>query len=356
MPSSTNFKYEELVKTLRQQIIRGDRAPLERLPKRTVLRDRFGLSMVTIQRALDKLAHDGFVRARPGAGTFVVQHPPHLCSYGLVIPSPGLWSRFYKAAQAATKAIETGDTVRFREYYISREVGSRGDVARLCGDVRNHRLAGLILTGSPPDLADLQGMLDTEQPGIPRVAIENYPESASPMVFADETSFLDRSVEYLFSRNRRRIAHLYMDFSWVHLEEFEAALSQRGAEVRPYWIQPISVGPVFRGAAHVVNMMMQLEGDKRPDGLIIHDDNLVEHAVAGLLAAGVKVPDELEVVAKCNFPAPVPSMLPVRHLGSDLRLVMKECLRVIEMQRRGETPPAKTRLPALFEDEIGKGI
>jgi len=345
-------RYRDISAKLRDSIVQGVYAPGHRLPTRTEMVEQYGASVATVQRALNSLVDDGFVYARARAGTFVVDKPPHLCNYGLVIPSPGLWSRFYKAAQAATQAIETGDTVRFREYHTSREVGSRGDMARLCRDVVNHRLAGLILTGSPLDLTDLQEMLDTEQPGIPRVAIENYPGLTLPMVFADETSFLDRAVEYLFSRNRRRIAHLYMDFSWVHLGKFEAALSQRGAEVRPYWIQPIPVGPTFRGAAHVVNMMMQLEGDKRPNGLIIHDDNLVEHAMAGLLAAGVKVPDELEVVANCNFPAPVPSVLPVRHLGSDLRLVIKECLRVIEMQRRGETPPAKTRLPALFEDEI----
>jgi hypothetical protein len=64
------------------------------------------------------------------------------------------------------------------------------------------------------------------------------------------------------------------------------------------------------------------------------------------------VPDEVEVIAHCNFPAPMPVVLPIKRLGFDARHTLRVCIQSIEMQRRGETPPAITMLPALFDHEV----
>ena len=48
----------------------------------------------------------------------------------------------------------------------------------------------------------------------------------------------------------------------------------------------------------------------RPDALVITDDNLVPAATAGVLAAGRRVPADLEVVAHANFPHVTPSAVP----------------------------------------------
>jgi len=345
-------KYEGILRSLRREIVQGVYGPGHRLPNRSEMVEEFGVSVATVQRALDVLTEDGFVHGRPGAGTFVAENPPHLCNYAIVISASIQWSRFFTALRKAVGSIQTDDTMRFREYLTSRDVGSRRDVVRLSKDVSGHRLAGVIFAGSP---VDLEGTPALEQPNMPRVLIEWRSEHGCPAVFADLTSFTDRAVEYLVSQGRRRVAFLGVDYP-PYLsnspEEFGAALRERGLEVRPYWIQTIPVGEVFRSAANVVNLLMQLEGEKRPDALIIYDDNLVEHAVAGLLAAGVKVPQELEVVAQCNYPSPVPSALPLKRLGFDCQMILEECLRVLEMQRRGETPPEMTKVPAVFEDEV----
>jgi len=315
--------------------------------------EEFGVSMTTVQRVLDTLVEDGFVHARPGAGTFVAEHPPHLCNYAVVIPSAGRWSRFYTALRKAARVVENGQTIRFREYFCHGDVDSRADMARLGGDIRSHRLAGLILAGPA---ADFEGTPALDETDIPRVTFHYQSAYGLPSVYSDLEHFLDRAIQYLVARGRRRIAHLWVDFPAYlpsGLEEFEANLRERDdTEFRPYWIQPVPATRSFRAASYVVNLLMQLKGEDRPDALIIHDDNLVEHAVAGLLAAGVKVPQELEVVAQCNYPSLAPSTLPLKRLGFDCRTILEECLRVIDMQHRGRTPPSMTKIPAVFEDEI----
>lgn len=352
MQGTTKAKYRSVVRTLRDNIIQGIYLPGHRLPNRSEMVTQFGVSMATVQRAFDALIEDGFVRAQARNGTFVAEHPPHLCSYGLVISSAQQWSRYFMAVREAVETVKTDD-VQFREYSTSREIGSRADVAQLCKDVQHHRLAGLIFAGLPNDL---RGTPALDNLDIPRVIIERNPQFDLPMVFGDLASFLERAVAHLFSKGRRRIAHLRVDYPGGNMEEFEITLRQLNVETRPYWILPIPMGSSFRSAKHIVHLLMRLRGEDRPDALIVHDDNLVEHAVAGLVAAGVKVPEELDVIAQCNYPSPVPSVLPIKRLGFDVRAILEQCLRIIELQRKGGRPPEQTMVPAVFEDELGEEI
>lgn len=350
--SQAKTKYRNVLVSLRRDIIEGVYEPGQRLPTWLEIGEKFRVGVATVQKALDTLAEDGFIRARPRMSTFVVDHPPHLCNFALVMPATGVWSRYFTALRKAAKSLRAKPDMRFQEYHLSRDVGSRAEIAQLRKDIRRRRLAG-ILIADVWSKSELEGTGVMEEPHIPRVMLQDCPELGLPMVFPDSDSFLDRAVQYLFSKGRRRIAHLCFDYPTTRFDEFQAALEQRGVEVRPHWLQPIGLGSPFRGAAHVVNLLMHLQGGDRPDALIVHDDNLIDQAVSGLLAAGIKVPDDLEVVALCNYPAPVASALPVRHLGPDLRAILAECLRIVEMQRQGQKPPPVKKIPALFAEELG---
>ncbi len=355
MPQETETKYYNALKTLRCGIIDGTYGlPGKRMPPQSVMCEMLGVGASTIQRAYNTLADDGFLQVRSGrSGTYVAENPPHLCNYGWVIDADEAWSRFFVSMREALKSVRTKRKIRFHEYLTSREVGSRADVPQLYRDIRHRRLAGLIFTSDSAkhDTDDIRGV---DQHSLPKVAIHEGGELGLPTVYGDRDSFIDRAIEYLFSKGRRRIAHLCIDYPLTRLEEFETGLRRRGVDTRPYWVQPIPIGSVFRGASRVVNVLMQLEGDRRPDALIIHDDNLIEHATAGLMVAGIKVPEEVEVVAQSNFPAPVTTVLPIVHLGYDCRRFISECLRVLDIQSRGQTPPAATGIPAIFETELSE--
>ena len=50
---------------------------------------------------------------------------------------------------------------------------------------------------------------------------------------------------------------------------------------------------------------------ERPDGLVIWDDNLVDSALSGIVAAGVRVPDEVSVCAAAAAGGPAFQGLPL---------------------------------------------
>ncbi len=348
----TVVKHKSIVKSLRGDILRGVYVPGGRLPSRAQISRTYGAGMATVQKALDTLIEDGFVHAKAGSGTFVVERPPHLCNYAISIPEAELWSCYYDAFREAMGDVSSSKDIEFREYLTSRDVASRQGIRNLCRDSSHNKLAGIIVSGDPTALADT-GIFNN--PAVPCVANQFAYNVPFPKTCLDDESFLNRAIEFLSSRGRRRIAHLFMDFEARHMVDFENQMKRLNVEVRPYWVQSVPMTALFRSVTNVVHLLVQAEMyGERPDALIIHDDNLIDHAIAGILAAGVRVPENMDVIVKFNFPSRRRSLLPITRLGVDLRDLLNSCIEILDKQRNGEPVPDKTGLPALFEHEIRK--
>jgi len=69
--------YLQLAAHLQQLIVSGAIAAEDALPPERTLAARFGVSRVTVRKALARLNREGLLRQRQGAGTFV-SRPPHV--------------------------------------------------------------------------------------------------------------------------------------------------------------------------------------------------------------------------------------------------------------------------------------
>ena len=90
----------------------------------------------------------------------------------------------------------------------------------------------------------------------------------------------------------------------------------------------------------------------RPDGLVILDDHLVRGISVGLLLAGVKAPEQVEVVAHANFPLPQRAFVPCSYLGFDAREIIQTCVQRIQDQRQGKPVPRITRMDSKWESQV----
>ena len=66
--------HRQLFLVLHDEIARGALAPGAALPTEQVLCDEFGVSRITVRRALADLAEQGYIERRQGVGSFVRQH------------------------------------------------------------------------------------------------------------------------------------------------------------------------------------------------------------------------------------------------------------------------------------------
>jgi DNA-binding LacI/PurR family transcriptional regulator len=347
-------KHPLIVATLRRQIMAGQYSPGAQLPPHTTFEKSFRASRVTIQKALDRLAEEGFVFTKGRRGTYVTQHLPHLCHYGLVFPGRPAdrgYVRFWTALDNEGARLQDQQARRVFSFYALDTEGESPDLLRLRQAIESDCLAGLIFAFPPS--ADLSDKLFKNAPHFPRVVIASGAEpNPSPLVDLEVFAFLDRALDYMKSCRRRRIALITVPFhSQKYYAYFQTELAARNMATRPYWmLQAPPQAPVC--AKNLTHLLFNEDQGARPDGLIVSDDNLVEYATSGLIAAGVKVPDDVSVVTHCNFPWPTPSVIPTHRLGFDARQVLQTCIENIDRQREGRKVPTKTVVRPLFEDEL----
>lgn len=350
-PGRPADRQRAVARELRERIVRGELAPGAQLPPHVALEEGFGVSAMTVQRALEQLKRDGFVRVQGKRGTFVVDAPPHLSRYALVFPqppdSPG-WTRFWTAlAREAERESDNPEHAHeLPSYYAVDGHEDSEDYARLVRDVRAHRVAGLIFA-SVPHL--VRGTPLLTEPGVARACIAAAPQNAIPTLWVDMDKFFERAFDRVREAGRTRVAFLNPAPFSDQCHQLLQQAAQHGLQTRPFWCHSVNLSSPAT-ARELVHLLMHDGGQERPDALIISDDNLLEPATQGLRDAGVRA-GQIEIVAHCNFPYPTPALLPVARLGFDTRFLLRACVSLIDAQRNHETVPPFTLVPPLFEGE-----
>lgn len=72
MPS----KVQTIIDEVQARIRSGEWPPGTKLPSARELRERYGVSQMTVRTAVDRLRIAGWVVTSPGAGWWVATHPP----------------------------------------------------------------------------------------------------------------------------------------------------------------------------------------------------------------------------------------------------------------------------------------
>ena len=353
---------QSIVASLRHEIVTGRWPPGQQLPVLTELQARYRTNHVTLLRAIHALVNDGYLRTEKRIGVFVHDHPPHLSQYALVFfndPADNFAtapsSRYYTALANEAMALQQHDHCRILLFYGVDQHADSDDYQRLLSHLNSRRLAGIIFANHP---YLVQGSPILEQPDIARVALTSEQHFPQVPAVAFSEQWLDRAFDYLAARGRKRIAIVMQGYYSKTGGNFDRQLATidrlavaRGLTIPPHWRQILSQAfpPAIR---HCVRLLMYGAGAERPDGLVIADDHYVEDAQAALVIAGVRVPQDVEVVTHCNFPWPPPAVLPVTRLGFDIRATLRTAMNLIDRQRRGETVPGLTQMPALFEHEL----
>jgi hypothetical protein len=350
-------KYTSVASEIRRRIATGEFLPGSQLPHRTELEEVFQVSKVTLQRVMNMLIEDGFIDATRNKGSFVVERPPHLSRYALAFQGTPKgssmdshhWARFWMALVNEATCREREAAVSIPVFYGIDGHTDTSDYRKLALEVVEHRVAGVIFVAAHPRLPDLSLLRQT---GVPGVTVQCPPQEGVPCVWIDYESFVIRALEHLRDRGRRRVAFICPpDFSEHRREFLQEQATIYGLETRPYWIQGVALEtPAV--ARNCVHLLMAQSQPERPDALIITDDNLTEAATTGLLAAGIKVPSEMDVVGHANFPWKTPCVVETRRLGYDVRSLLGACLRSIDEQRSGKTATQLINMTAQFENEL----
>jgi DNA-binding LacI/PurR family transcriptional regulator len=341
-------KVEAIAQELRRQITDGTYLSGARLPTRAELTLRYDVSNLTVQRALDRLTNDGFAVPRGRAGTFVAERLPHQSHYALLFPTklstdsnPNLF--WLTLAECAKRVSRDGIKVSIIEGFAGRD-GFDG-YARLLQDVQADRVAGLIFASDPAALRDTPLVRDS---AVCKTGFMSRIVDGTPVVNMDAEHFLTMAGEHLRKLGKRRVAVIVVERRDINFAQtVRRVLHGLGLECPDHAVLAASLEKT-EWVSPLVKLLWSLPKNRRPDGLILTDQNHVVAALAGLKQAGCRVGRDLSIVAHCNFPLVSGEDEPVQWLGYDIDAGLRQCMKNIDDLRAGRTPHLMTRLSARF--------
>ena len=322
---------------LRELIVKGEYPPGAQLPTRRELATRFNTTLATMQVVFDRLLEEGFVESSGRSGTFVSKTPPYLNHYGLVFPYQESrsqpWPIFWKAFAQEADRVGRECGRRLTICYGNEGVGQHAVFEKTIEKVRNHHFGGLIFLTPPFLLGDTPLV---SMPGLPRVMLCD-PMEGIPIPAIISASYPGKVLSYLASHGRKRAAVLTVPelLEPTFVKGLPIVANRAGISLPSYWQQ--TANPFMpETARRCIQLLMRGSPQERPDGLFIMDDNFVEQATLGMLDAGLKVPEDVLVVAHGNYPLLPKTHVPVTWFGFDIPMILRALIECLDKQCRGE--------------------
>lgn len=348
----TENLHDRLIRCLREEVRAAD-GPGSRLPPDRELAARFGVSNITIRDAMLVLAADGWVDRRRGSGTYVAdrasrQHVGVLNVTDLLHDDLSLLSR--QSMRLLREELEAlGHPVRV---YSGRDTpwGTHDHVDCPAFDkaVAGESLSGLIAVGTEPEERWVKPLRTA---GVPVVFAGDYRDRVPYCVIPDHRQLGYDAVRALLQGGRRRIGLL----QWVHprpggiptpdlmWDGVCAALAEAELAPNEAWVRK-DLHPSWHGAGWSEFREIWAASPTKPDGLIIGDDVLFDDAVEAIVQLGIRVPEQLLVVAQTNALAVPRLPFPVITMEFDPQLIAARAATMLDALMRGSEPDSPTRL------------
>ncbi len=348
-PNQTQGKSQKIASTLRKAIVAGKYKPGQQLPTRVILERKYKVSPETLQRSFDELKADGFLRAQRRGGTFVVDFPPHLHRYGLALGSklddPG-YPQFFKVLAEQAQAMDGQDHASIPVYLgVADKVENQG-ITDLTYDLKHQRLAGVIYCGFVPERF--------KSATIPQILISNTRHKAQDfsLLAMSTDQYVRKAVSYFATQGCKRLGVVGI-VGWERkaLGALIETCREAGLAFEDQWFQSVSLTEP-QTARRITHLMMHADNRRRPDALLIADDNIIAYVKGGLVDAGVTARKDVCVIAHANFPSPSDDTWPMRRLGYDARQVIRSGQQLIDHL---QAPDARTQISLIepyFEDEL----
>lgn len=346
-------KSVDVIAEMRSRIIGGDWPPGSRIPIKHRLREHFNASDGTIQKALDALAAEGFLKSRGRLGTFIRERTPDRHRIVLALGMPRRRSIWLDTTASVAAGLNDLGRAWIDTYFAccAPDANPPGEgLIRLRQDVALGSVAGIVFCGVDPALVADPTL---SRPGLARSKVGyGVGDPAIPTVFRRDATPL--TMRFLRARRRRRLA-VFTTFNRheSYLAPLRREAAAAGLETRRSWTHMISPESGFTARA-ISELLMTFPKQQRPDAIMVLDDHLTSFVSDGIADARVATPDDLDLVSLANFPHTKPVKVPTTFIGHDIDAELRLAISQIDEQLAGNAMPSDIWMEPTLR--LAKGI
>ena len=310
-------KYEVIHQTLLRQIESGALRTDEKLPAEEELALEYGVSLITVRRAMSELANDGVIRRVRGKGSYVKPKPLPPRETGGEKVIAFLLNHDNNAAVSITRIITGVQDVLSRSGYrllVEWNVVSGPIEHKAIDRMLSNRVDGFIIYPFDPD-ADVSSYEYIEKTGLPYVVLDRYPHGHNcAYVGSDNISGGREAGEALIRYGHRNIAML-MNLRFLSSEQeraagFQLAAREAGPEIKAMLIE-----------SKRRDELPMLLSENGITGLFCVSDRIAARTIQLLTIKGLRVPEDISVIGfdDCYYDSSV--NLPFSSVRQDFRMI-----------------------------------
>lgn len=278
-----------------------------------VLRDHPDIGQATKERVLKRVKE--------------LQYRPNLMARGLVTGRTSLvaliipdliHSFFGEVAVPLSEVLRKHGYTMLIAWTAEEAALQRSEIQRLL----SIGVDGMIIATSGNDRSCFEML---EERGVPFVLLDrDVPGVKAPYVGVDDLEVGRLATEHLIEVGCKRIAHIEgppMSPGEQRMEGYKQALKAHGIPVKEqYIVTPAAVGPrSFHHGFEATQRLLALK--PRIDGIFCFNDPLAIGAIEAVLAAGLRIPQDIAIIGCSNHPLAEALRTPLSTIDQDPRML-----------------------------------
>jgi GntR family transcriptional regulator of arabinose operon len=294
-------KYLQIVESLRAAVLTGRYRNGARLPSEAELVRRFGVSRMTVVKAMQHLQQEGLLTRRAGSGTYASQNlGSEKPVFGLIIPDLGETEIFEPICKGMSATPNAGGHSLAWGHSAAPSASKEDEAEHLCQQYIDQRVAGVFFApvefGPRRDAINRRVLRALKTARIPVVLLDrcvmDYPaRSDYDLVGLDNRRAGFVMTDHLIQRGAQRVGFLALEGAAETVDDrivgYREALFARDL--------PFLRGRVLRvdpSDEATVKSALEREG---LDAILCANDNTAARLMSTLLALGVRVPEDVRI-------------------------------------------------------------
>ncbi len=352
MAGSSDYKYLQVKAALLREIESGHWGPGTRLPSEAALVRQFGLSRITVGRAVRDLQSAGLLERRAGSGTFVrTPHKPQSLSFGLIIPELGETDIFEPLCQGIMASPLARGHALLWGNVGGPEVQSKAAAAwQACLQYVERGVSGVFYAPLSVDAAsneiNLRIARKLQEARIPMVLLDRsalpYPHpSAYDLVGIDNRSAGFVVTDHLLRHGCRRVAFIGRKDGASTTDAREAGYRDALYAADAFFDRSM----IHRGDLGDEGAIQKFFSEMHPDGIVCANDRTAGSVMHSLRRVGRRVPADVRIVGIDDVEYARLLPVPLTTLRQPTRQIGEVALHVM-LQRiaRPDLPACEMRL------------
>jgi LacI family transcriptional regulator len=351
-PGASTPLYQQVALDIRRKIVSGEMPIGMQLQPHRELAGTYGVSLITINKALSGLVSEGILHSRVGRGTFVAAKPveqpdpstsPPMLGFVLRDLSSPFFSLVAHAAQQ--RADELGYGLLFSS--SSNRLDREDEQIRRFHDLG---VNGLIIASMSRTYRISESIQALHTAGFPYVMVSYTDGAEVPFVGMDLDGAGYLATQHMLAMGRQRIGYVGDKFGSIMGElrgrGYRRALEQSGIPVDPalQFEYPFEgEWNDYRSGYAVAERVANL--DVKPDGMFVFNDLGALGFQDGLLDRGIRVPEDIAVVGLDDIELAGRARIPLTTVRQPVDRIGALAVDHILARLRGETPATRQILP-----------